>query len=208
MAAVKPLVITAGKRRRMVASTDFLGVTLGGTGLVACVLGDLLIGNGANTFAAYGIGTVGKVLTSNGTTATWEPLPVASNPNQQNVTAANILIAGNPVYSSAADTVDLAKADSATTSTVVGLAIAGYAAGAAVIQTHGTLTLTTGQWDAAAGTTGGLTFNTKYYLSAATAGLLTATAPDATGNELSFIGTAISTVDLALSTEMQNPITL
>jgi hypothetical protein len=207
MAAVKPLKIETGKRKRFAAG-DFLAFVHGGTGLVACAVGDLLLGSGVNTVAVLNIGTVGKVLTSNGTTASWETPAVSANPNQQAVTAANILIAGNPVYASAADTVDLAKADSATTSTVVGLAIAGYAAGAAVIQTTGTVTLTTGEWDAVAGTTGGLVFNTKYYLSAATAGLLTATAPDATGNELSLVGTAISTVDLVLSSEMQNPITL
>ena len=36
---------------------------------------------------------------------------------------------------------------------------------------------TTAQWDAVAGTTGGLAFGANYFLSAGTAGLLTATAP-------------------------------
>lgn len=50
-----------------------LGVVRGGTGLSACTTGDLLLGSGTNTLSVLNIGTNGYVLTSNGTTASWQP---------------------------------------------------------------------------------------------------------------------------------------
>lgn len=92
------------------------------------------------------------------------------------------LIAGNIVYASAAAHVNKAKADAAGTSKPIGLAVAAITSGQqGEIATDGPLTLTTGEWDAAFGTTGGLTYNVPYYLSAATAGLGTATSPTAAG---------------------------
>ena len=77
-----------------------------------------------------------------------------------NLTAAAALIAGNAVYSSAAGAVNKAQANAAATRTVIGLttgAIASAASGP--VQMNGVLSLSTAQWDAVCGTTGGLTFN-------------------------------------------------
>jgi hypothetical protein len=66
------------------------------------------------------------------------------------------------------------------------------------VQTDGILSATTGQWDAVAGTTGGLTKDVIYYLSAATAGLLTSTAPSSAGQFVKKIGVGISTTEMLI----------
>ena len=110
---------------------------------------------------------------------------------------AGALIQGNVVYMDAVDGVKKAKGDAAGTSKPVGLSVGTPAAGATgQIMIAGVLTLTTGQWDAAFGTTGGLTFNTVYYLSAASAGLGTVTAPTAVGSYVVELGIALSTTEL------------
>lgn len=112
--------------------------------------------------------------------------------------SADALVIGTPVYIDSASGCKKAKADASGTKDVIALtkstSIAAAASGAFV--TDGVLTATTTQWDAVAGTTGGLTPNAKYYLSAATAGLLTATAPSTGGQYVAEIGRAISTTDL------------
>jgi hypothetical protein len=45
------------------------------------------------------------------------------------------------------------------------------------VATAGSMTATTAQWDAVAGTSGGLVANTTYWLSTATAGSITSTPP-------------------------------
>lgn len=111
---------------------------------------------------------------------------------------AGSIVIGTPVYVVAADAVDKARANATGTKDVFGLVtdttIATGATGG--IQTDGVLTATTGQWDAVAGTTGGLTFNTRYYLSQATAGLLTATAPSS--GWVQEVGIALSTTELKI----------
>jgi len=109
------------------------------------------------------------------------------------------LIAGNAVYAAAAGHCDKARANAAATSRVIGLATTAITSGASgSIQTNGVVTLTTGEWDAVAGTTGGLTYNTIYYLSAGTAGLITSTAPSTTSQLVVQLGIALSTTELYL----------
>lgn len=113
------------------------------------------------------------------------------------------VVIGAPVYCSTAGHFLKARANSSSTKNVIGLvADASIAASAAgKVQAAGVLTATTGQWDAVAGTTGGLTAGTKYYLSAATAGLLTATAPSTRGQYIKEIGEALSTTQLLITLE-------
>lgn len=122
--------------------------------------------------------------------------------NLTNGNAAPIVI-GAPVYISTNDTVDLAKADASGTTKAIGLvnqaSISTSSAGS--IKTSGVLTATTEQWDAVAGTTGGLTAGTTYYLSAGTAGLITDAAPTTVGQYVVAIGEAISTTELKLNIE-------
>jgi hypothetical protein len=104
-------------------------------------------------------------------------------------------VIGAPVYSDSAGTFKKAKADAAGTKSVIGLindaSITNGVAGN--IMVNGYLTATTGQWDAICGTSGGLTFGTRYYLSATTAGLLTSTAPSSVGQYVVEVGIALST---------------
>lgn len=207
MAAKIPIKIESGKRKRMVASTDFIAETLGGTGEVTFTRGDIMAGDASNGLTKLSLGTSGYVLTSNGTDATWAAASTATETQSLINDEAGALIVGNAVYADAAGGVKKAQADAASTSRVIGLSqTATAAAGSATIQVSGVVTLTTGQWDALAGTTGGLTFNTIYWLSAATAGLITATAPDTTGQELMKIGIALSTTKLLL--DLDGPDTL
>ncbi|MHC4355558.1 MAG: hypothetical protein ACYS0H_22895, partial [Planctomycetota bacterium] len=86
--------------------------------------------------------------------------------NRTNNNAGAITI-GQAVYVDGAGTVDLAQADAAATTKVLGLvadvSIAAAASGG--ITTDGVLTATTGQWDAVTGQVGGLTAGSQYWLS-------------------------------------------
>jgi hypothetical protein len=111
------------------------------------------------------------------------------------------ILIGYPVYASAADHVNLAQANAAGTSIVIGLvkdvSIASAAAGN--IQVNGVFSASTAQWDAAFGTSGGLVFNTRYYLSQTTAGRGTVTAPSTVGQLVVLLGYALSTTELLLA---------
>lgn len=113
------------------------------------------------------------------------------------------LVIGTPVYPSSATQVDKASAGASGTKKVLGLVLTTSIAAAAsgFIQTDGVITATTAQWDAVAGTTGGLTFGAIYYLSA-TAGLITATAPSAAGNFVCPVGLALSPTELDIDTNI------
>lgn len=103
--------------------------------------------------------------------------------------------AGSPVYSAGAGTFDKAKADSLSTSAlIIGLLQADTATTASGdVQDTSGLTLTTGQWDARTGQTGGLTPDAAYYVDPTTAGKLTSVAPTTVGQVVAPIGVALST---------------
>lgn len=110
------------------------------------------------------------------------------------------IVLGAPVYASAADTVKLAKANSKTTSKLAGV---GYdttiaAAGVGNVAMTGVIVATTAQWDAVAGTTGGLVFGTIYWVDPANFGKITSTVPTTTGQCLAQVGIALSTTELEL----------
>lgn len=124
-----------------------------------------------------------------------------SVPDYVQQTADATLIAGAAVYQSAADHVNKAQANATSTSQVTGLAVAAITSGAAGgIQNNGILALTTAQWDAVAGTTGGLAFGTVYYLSAGTASFLTSTAPTTVGQTVVQVGVGVSTTEMLITT--------
>ncbi len=91
--------------------------------------------------------------------------------------------------------VEAARANAIGTARLVGIAASAASATPPGQRIHaqyaGLLTLTTAEWDAIAGTTGGLTPNTTYYLSTATAGKIQSTLP-ASPNYVSKVGTALS----------------
>jgi hypothetical protein len=115
---------------------------------------------------------------------------------------------GTPVYISAGGSFALAKADASGTVEAIALvrdtSIANAASGS--VQSDGLLTATTAQWDAITGQTGGLTPGAVYYLGAATAGKLTATAPTTSGQYVLRMGRAVSTTDFDI--DIQTPILL
>jgi hypothetical protein len=200
MASKLPLKIESGKRKRFISGTDWVPETTGGTGQTSFSTGDILVASAPNTLSKVTIGSSGQVLGSNGTTASWTT-PVNAT-EQQSLTNNEVssMSQGEVVYSDTSGTCKLAKGDSATTSNAIGIVCNAPAASAsALVQVAGTVTLTTGQWDAVAGTTGGLVAGSSYYLSASTAGHITATAPDTTGNELMKIGHALSNTQLAIA---------
>lgn len=111
-------------------------------------------------------------------------------------TATSTLVPGEVVYSDSNTSVEKANANADATAKPIGVATAGItAASSGTIQTNGILTLTTGEWDAVAGTTGGLTAGTQYFLSGTTAGALTATAPSTSGHYVLPILVALSTTE-------------
>jgi hypothetical protein len=108
---------------------------------------------------------------------------------------------GAPVHISAAYAFNLSRANAGATVQTIGLvrdpAIAAAAAGN--VQTDGVLTLTTGQWDAVTGETGGLVAGGIYFLSATIAGRLTRTAPNTSGQYVLQIGKAVAPQALEIS---------
>jgi hypothetical protein len=122
--------------------------------------------------------------------------------NYTNGESSAAIAIGAPVYASAAGTVKLAKANAKATSGVVGLGYDVTTAFGATgnIQCSGVMIATTGQWDSViTGGSGGLTFNTLYFLDPAAFGKLTATPPTTVGYCNVLIGRAISTTELALA---------
>ena len=121
-------------------------------------------------------------------------LPQLTNSN------AAALVIGTTVYSIGNDTVDKALGSALATSYPIGLMQPTSTATATLggVQMQGVLAATTAQWDAVAGTTGGLTKNVIYYLSAAVAGSLTSVAPSTPGQYVVQVGQAISTTELKI----------
>lgn len=122
--------------------------------------------------------------------------------------ASAALVFGTPVYSSAAGTAKRAQANAKTTSKLVGLWFDSSTAAAAVgtVAADGVLVGTTAQWDVVAGTTGGLTFNSTYFLDPASVGKITATPPTTVGHCNVVIGVASSATELTL--QIEQPILL
>ena len=116
------------------------------------------------------------------------------------------VIAGAPVYLKAAGTYAYGDADGAAALRVaVGLLTTGGADSLAYDAALGgsKLTLTTGEWDAVAGTTGGLTIGAKYYMSDVTAGRLTETAPATATDTLMMCGIGLSTTVMLVKMDDQ-----
>ncbi len=93
----------------------------------------------------------------------------------------------------------LAEGNNATDANAIGLVQHGVTADGtarAFVQYVGPLTLTTDQWDAIAGTEGGLVPNTQYYVSSTVAGKLIGTAPSAGGTYKQRVGVALSSTTL------------
>jgi hypothetical protein len=122
--------------------------------------------------------------------------------------SADAIVIGMAVFFDADDGCKMAKADSAGTALVAAMCITDSVGTGVtgIFITDGVVVATTGQWDAVAGTTGGLVAGTTYYLSPTDFGEITAVAPAAVGQLVVEIGTAISKTKLKL--EIESPILL
>jgi hypothetical protein len=111
------------------------------------------------------------------------------------------VVIGTPVYSDVSGGFKKARANAIGTKSVVGLvrSVSIAAAASGLVQVSGSLVATTGQWDVVMGTSGGLAVGVRYYLSAAVAGLGTATAPITAGQYVVEIGIALSSTELKLT---------
>jgi len=147
------------------------------------------------------LGAQGQVLAApaSGTVLEWVD-PDVSAVQLQNANAGAMVI-GNAVYVKPDGTADLAQANSQATTDVLGLVkdvtVASAATGNVILD--GVLTATTDQWDAVAGTTGGLTPGAVYFLDPATPGKLTSTPPSAAGQFVVRVGKALSSTKLNLT---------
>lgn len=110
---------------------------------------------------------------------------------------------GKPVYVKSNGNVDLARANAASTTDILGLVYDASiaAAGTGAIATDGPVTATTAQWDAITGDTGGLVPGSTYFLSAATAGAITKTCPSTAGQFAVRLGKALSATVLDVTVE-------
>ena len=100
-------------------------------------------------------------------------LPTTLNGNASSV------VKGTPLYhTSTSDSVDKCFANGSGAMPCCGLAVTTATTGTSIIyQDSGPLTLTTAEWDAVTGQTGGLTIGAWYYVDNVTAGKLESTAP-------------------------------
>lgn len=87
-------------------------------------------------------------------------------------------VSGMAVFSFGAGTFKLGRADSVNTCEIVGLMVEDVLSnGSGRFQCNGEVTLTTAQWDAVTGATGGLTPGATYFLSNVSSGKMTPTVP-------------------------------
>lgn len=123
------------------------------------------------------------------------------------MTPASNMAIGQVVYCSGAAAATKARANGSPQTFAVGLCQAALTSGiAGNVQLNGVLSLTTSQWDAITGQSGGLTSGATYYLDPTTAGMMTPTCPTAAGQYVCITGRALSTTDFQI--KISEPILL
>jgi hypothetical protein len=151
---------------------------------------DLDLTSGVCTAGTYGsvtVDTYGRVTSGS-----------ASSSVSTSLTAAEALTKFNAVYVFSTNNVKKARSNAAGTYRAIGFAAAAISnAASGQIIYGGTVTGTTGEWDAVTGQTGGLTAGSPYYVSNATPGNITATAP--TSGWIVRVGIALSTTTLLIN---------
>lgn len=115
---------------------------------------------------------------------------------------ASTLPPGTPVYVKSNGNADEAQANNIATVQVLGFYTASVLTTASgLVQTDGVLALSTGEWDAITGGSGGLDPGVVYYLDHDTAGLMTDTPTTDVGDFVVRLGKAISTTEFEISIE-------
>lgn len=180
-------------------SGDALDYTKGGTGQTTVTAQDLLFGSASNTWGRLAVGSEGQVLSVVSGILAWATISAPTQTVTSGAGASTAKLA--PVYIKSDGNFAKAKADSLNTRKVFGLtaaAIADTVAGSIYVEPGTVITATTGEWDAICGTSGGLTPGVSYFLSGATAGILTATAPTTSGHVQFEVIIALSTTKAKL----------
>jgi len=125
---------------------------------------------------------------------------IATGGSQVTKTYTATSIPGQVVYADFGTSVALAQGNADAPSKIVGLSPSAVTAAASgPVQYAGPVTLTTGEWDAVAGTTGGLTVGAKYFLSDVAAGMMLeqgALTGITQGEYLVEVGIALSSTEL------------
>jgi uncharacterized protein (DUF1501 family) len=191
MAAVTPLKLNAPDLQQF-QTGDFVPYNFGGTGQTSVTTGDLLYGSASNVWSRLGIGTTGQVLTvvaglpawstSSATTSATVIIPLTNG-------SGGTINQGQAVYFNGVnDTVALAEANAIGTSRCIGFVydatIANTATGNIIVQGLAPAVLSSA------------TAGTVYYLSDATAGATTVTAPSTSGHCVAPVGIAADATNL------------
>lgn len=190
--AVRTAADTWAQRQVAVASTARLVVT-NPAGVAGDITLDLAAGVIAvpGTFNSVTVDTYGRV-TAGSNNASASPAQSTLTNNEAGTSAA-----GSTVYTDATGTFRKANGNAAGTSLPIGILPADIgAASAGLVTTSGEVSLTTAQWDAVTGQTGGLSPGAVYFLDVTTAGKITSTVP-ATGY-LVVVGQALSTTKMVV----------
>ncbi len=143
-----------------------------------------------------------EILTASEQGPAGPPGPAGGIPTFTNDEATTMTV-GTPVYLDAVDGVKRARADVLATARAVGFvqtaAILSGEDGSVAVE--GVAVATTTQWDALTGGSGGLTFNTPYYLSQTTAGGITSSPATTAGLYVVPLGLALSTTQMLVRIE-------
>jgi len=136
-----------------------------------------------------GSGSTGSTGSGGSTGSTGATGP--GSPETLTKTAGANLASGTPVQITATTATPAQAVTAPSEATVAGLVVAdATVTNPVTIQFTGPLTLTTAQWDARTGAVGGLSAGFWYYLTAATPGGLTTTAPSVAGQFVTPVGYA------------------
>lgn len=186
------------------AADTFAGRTIvaGGAATITVTNGSGVAGNptlemtagivAPGTYTSMTVDTYGRV------TAGTNPLTPNMLVSLTNSTGSTIAKLSAIYKTTVADQIALAKADAAATMRFIGFASGAInTATSGAIIVNGVVTGSTGEWDAVTGQSGGLTPGSVYFLSNATAGMVTPTAPT-TGFSVR-VGIAVSTTQLLIN---------
>ena len=114
LGAINGITVSSGTITSGTWNGAAIGAQYGGTGLSSYTAGDLLYASTANTLAALPIGGAGKVLTSDGSTLSWQDIPSTSGPGAITVavgsSGTDFNVSGSPVSSGGTVTINIPSA--------------------------------------------------------------------------------------------------
>lgn len=156
-------------------------------------VGSVLYINSSGEFSIITPTTDGDTLYFKNNQIVWSSYKFLELTNNSGVT----IDKGQAVFISGNNEITLSKADSTSTATCFGIATEQITnTNSGNVAYGGVLELTTGEWDTVSGGSGGLSAGAEYWVSAATAGNITSTAPTSPGQQQTSIGYGISTIKL------------